>query len=734
MPVFVVYLTIFLSLLEKVVAAGVSSSRVGYGSSRFRAPRQTSGDRYLLGVGKADITGPVVEIGFAGYADLDQKGSGLRQRLYSRAFIIGDVDNPDDRLVYLVLDTMSGDTAVRRGILEGLGNLGSEYDVYGKDNVAVTGTHSHAAPGAWFSYLLPQVTNLGLDKQSYQAIIDGALLSIKRAHESLTEGHLDLGRTDVTDASINRSAWAYMANPDEERDRYETDVDTAMTLLRFRRASDGKALGILNWFAVHPTSMHQNSTHVAGDNKGAAAYLFEKAMEGDDSAASGFVAGFAQANHADTTPKVLGAWCDDGSGQQCRLENSTCDDGRSQACRGRGPEFRKLDLGVSSAYEIGRRQYAGAKLIYDSLDSSSTPIIGPSVKSFHFFHNMAFWDFHLPDGTRVRTCPASLGYSFAAGTSDGPGAFDFTQADSGDPSANPLWKLVSGLLRTPTREQRECQVPKPILLDVGGMEFPYPWSPNIVDIQTLRVGQLVMLVASPEVTTMAGRRWREATAAAAEGIVDNPIVILGGPANTYSHYVTTPEEYDVQRYEGASTFFGRHTLSTYMNLTIRNLHHLAPDSTTRPGPGPSPPDNRAVSFNFNTGVVLDGAPIGRSFGQVLSQPLRSYQRGEVVEARFQGANPRNNLRLEGTYAAVEKLGNDGIWTRVRDDGDWFLVYEWKRTNFVLGYSQATIRWETGEGGDGPEPGTYRIRYFGDERNFFGRIRAFEGVTKEFLLV
>lgn len=34
-------------------------------------------------------------------------------------------------------------------------------------------------------------------------------------------------------------------------------------------------------------------------------------------------------------------------------------------------------------------------------------------------------------------------------------------------------------------------------------------------------------------------------------------VVVAGPANTYAHYVTTPEEYDVQRYEGASTIFGR---------------------------------------------------------------------------------------------------------------------------------------------------------------------------------
>jgi neutral ceramidase len=89
--------------------------------------------------------------------------------------------------VYLILDIQGGDTAVRYGIVDGLAALGSDYAVYGQSNVAVTGTHSHSGPGAWFNYLLPQVTSLGFDKQSYQAIVDGAVLSIQRAHESLQE-------------------------------------------------------------------------------------------------------------------------------------------------------------------------------------------------------------------------------------------------------------------------------------------------------------------------------------------------------------------------------------------------------------------------------------------------------------------------------------------------------------------------------------------------------------------
>ncbi|SPO04906.1 probable neutral ceramidase precursor [Cephalotrichum gorgonifer] len=696
-----------------------------------RQSQAPDGDAYLLGVGKADITSPVVEINFAGYADPEQVGTGLRQRLYSRAFIVGSVDSPKDRFAYLVIDTAAGDTAVRNGILEGVRALGGEYAVYTAANIAVTGTHSHSGPGAWWNYLLPQVTSLGFSKQSYQAIVDGAVLSIKRAHESLTEGYLDIGTTDIADGSINRSLWSYLANPEAERALYGTETDHTMTLLRFRRASDLKTTGVLTWYAVHGTSLLQNNTLVAGDNKGVAAWLLEREMAREtDVAAPGFVAGFSQATVGDTTPNVLGAWCDDGSGQMCSLENSTCADGKSQSCRGRGPAFEKLDQGTSSCFEIGKRQYAGARTIMDSLDSESTPVSGTSVKSFHFFHNMAFSTFDLPDGTKATTCPAALGYSFAAGTTDGPGAFDFTQADSGEPDANPIWKVVSGLLRAPSKEQKECQLPKPVLLDVGEMSVPYPWTANIVDVQMLRVGQLVIVVSPSEVSTMAGRRWKKAVGDEVKGIIGRePVVMIGGPANSYAHYVVTPEEYGVQRYEGASTLYGQHTLAAYMNLTVSNAAYLAPDSTSSPPPGPQPPDNRDKAFSFITGVVQDNPPIGRSFGQCIEQPKASSAIGSVVRAKFVAANPRNNLRLEGTYAAVEKKGSDGVWSEVRGDADWFLTFTWTRKDWLLGTSEVVLEWDTAEDGQGGgvvEAGEYRFRYAGDSKNLLGKISAFKG--------
>jgi len=697
------------------------------------------GDLYLLGVGKADITGPVVEINMMGYADPKQVGSGLRQRLYSRAFIVGDIDKPEDRFVYLVLDTQSGDTAVRYGILQGLAELGEAYAVYGQTNVAVTGTHSHSGPGAWLNYLLPQITSKGFDKQSYQAIVDGALLSIQRAHEGLRSGFLKVGSIDVEDANVNRSPFAYLANPEEERRRYKEDVDKALTMLAFSDAQTGKSLGALTWFPVHGTSMLGNNTLITGDNKGVAAQLLEKAVRSTEGADDGFVAGFSQANVGDTSPNVLGAYCEDGSGEQCNFEDSTCG-GKNEPCHGRGPRFMEKDQGASSCYEIGKRQFLAAKRLYDDMIEvklTGTSAQGPSVKSFHAFQDFSTFSFQHPNGSRVSTCPAALGYSFAAGTTDGPGAFDFKQNNTGSPNANPVWSVVSGFIHEPSEEQKACHHSKPILLDVGETTNPYLWTPNIVDVQLLRVGQLFIIVSPGEATTMAGRRWKEAIhhSARATSLTDgvDPIVVLGGPANSYTHYIATEEEYSIQRYEGASTLYGPHTLNAHISLTTSYLPYLHSSSTTSPPPGPDPPIYINSSLSFITGVTFDRSPFFKSFGDVLTDVESTYHPGSTAKATFVAANPRNDLRLEDTYAAVEKLSeSDGVWVRVRDDADWSVIYRWRRTSSVLATSEVDVEWEIE---DEVEGGRYRIRYFGASKTpVSGNIVQFEGVSGVFEVI
>ena len=736
--------------------------------------------QYLVGVGKADITGPVVEINMMGYADPNQLGSGLRQRLYSRAFIVGSKENLEDRFAYLVLDTQSGDTAVRYGILQALAELGPAFNVYKESNVAVTGTHSHSGPGGWLNYLLPQITSKGFNKQSYQAIVDGAVLSIQRAHQQLQPGYLSTGTVEVEDANVNRSPFAYLANPKEERDEYSHDVDKTLTMLKFQSAKNGKNLGVLTWFPVHGTSMLGNNTLISGDNKGVAAHLFEQSVRKSEDAAEGFVAGFSQANVGDTSPNILGAYCESGEseGQRCNFEDSTCD-GRNEPCHARGPFFREKDEGASSCYEIGRRQFAAAKTLYDSMNDasspSSTPISGPTVKSFHTFRDFSNFTFTLPNGTLATTCPAALGYSFAAGTTDGPGAFDFKQ-NSTTGNSNPVWALVRGFLHEPSAAQNACHAPKPILLDVGEITRPYLWTPNVVDIQLLRVGQFLIIVSPGEATTMAGRRWKSAIATVAKTHLDlpltlpltttnnenhnhnhqksDPIVVLGGPANTYTHYIATAEEYSIQRYEGASTLYGPQTLAAHINLTVSYLpllHSHPPSSLPIPPITPPiyPPINTNDSLSFITPVLAD-LPGGlfRSFGDVLEDVKPAYERGDTVSVRFVGGNPRNDLRLESTYAAVERRvdGKDGEgdgegeWETVRTDADWDLVFRWRRTSTVLATSEVVIEWEIGkgDGGDGVEEvegGLYRVRYFGAAKSALGGgVSGFEGVSGAFEVV
>lgn len=680
-----------------------------------------------------------------GYAIPNQVGSGLRQRLYSRAFIIGDINKPEDRFVYLVLDIQSGDTAVRHGILEGLRNSGIEYGLYSQKNLAVIGTHSHSGPGAWVNYLLPQIVSKGFNKQSYQAIVDGAVLSIKRAHQNLTPGRLSVGSIKVENTNINRSLYAYLANPKDERARYEHDVDKEMVMLKFKDAG-GENLGILTWFPVHGTSMLGNNTMISGDNKGVAAIMFEKEVQNSGLASDNFVAGFSQANVGDTSPNVLGAYCEDGSGEECNFEDSSCHG--SKRCHGRGPLFRNRDQGASSCLEIGRRQYAAAKALYSTIDNDGDAIRGSVVKSLHSFQDFSNFTFQLSNGSSVKTCSAALGYSFAAGTTDGPGGFDFKQNNSGSPNANPLWSVLRDFLHEPTEEQKQCHAPKPILLDVGELQKPYPWSPNIADIQLLRVGQFFIIVSPGEASTMSGRRWKEAIAASVTKLSltdsEEPIVVLGGPANSYTHYIATEEEYAIQRYEGASTLYGPHTLNAYINLTTRYLPYLSATPPILPlPPGPFPPINTNRSLGYITGVLFDSPPFFKSFGQVITDVHSApYYLGEKVTVKFVGANPRNDLRLEKTYAAVEQFqlgGGDGDWTPIRDDSDWSLLFEWKRESTVLGTSEVTITWEI-EGSDQSVSSTlpggrFRIRYFGASKTpITGNIVQFEGVSGEFKVI
>lgn len=134
-------------------------------------------------------------------------------------------------------------------------------------------------------------------------------------------------------------------------------------------------------------------------------------------------------------------------------------------------------------------------------------------------------------------------------------------------------------------------------------------------------------------------------------------------------------------------------------------------------------------MSFIPGVVYDRTWSGR-YGNVSKDVAKAqYGRGETVAASFVGANPRNNLRQEETYAAVEhRSAGQSEWMTVRDDSDWGLIFRWKRLSGIRGTSEVTVEWEIE---DWAEKGEYRLRYFGDAKAFGGKITPIEGASAAF---
>lgn len=78
------------------------------------------------------------------------------------------------------------------------------------------------------------------------------------------------------------------------------------------------------------------------------------------------------------------------------------------------------------------------------------------------------------------------------------------------------------------------------------MKLPYQWQPKIVSTQVAVIGGVVIAGVPGEFTTMSGRRLREAIKKVMNGASDDETsVIVAGLCNTYSDYITTPEEYQV---------------------------------------------------------------------------------------------------------------------------------------------------------------------------------------------
>ncbi|HYX31622.1 MAG TPA: neutral/alkaline ceramidase [Oligoflexus sp.] len=659
-------------------------------------------DSYLIGTGIYDITGPAAEIVMMGFAVGDQKTSGLHTRLRARSYIVGDANK---RVVFVNADLGMMFQMVKLKVAERVAQNPELAPHYNEKNILLSATHTHGGPGGYSGYFLYDFTINGFIKKHFETIVNGIYQSILNAHNNLEPGKILVNEGTLDGVGGNRAEEAYQNNPAAERARYASSTDRTFTLLKFV-TNRGEEIGMVNWFAVHTDSIGPGNRLITGDNKGWASYLFEKDQGTNYFAAKTFVGAFAQSNGGDVTPNI-------GFGQ--------------------APPDVTLQ-GNKSLGNAVSKQYQKARELYDE----ATEEVTGSIDYRHEWVDMRKLQV---EAAQTTTCAAGMGASFSAGSpydnpSPAPLFPNGTTVDSLVWSENAgqtaLSKLLGGffaLIWTDTSDPnyKRCHAEKLVLIPTGiahvNRNGP-TMTPQIMPLQIIKIGSVALIAVPAEVTTMSGRRFREAVVQelAPLGVRYGVISSL---ANSYASYLATREEYAKQWYEGAATLFGPHEQSAFQQEFVKLSRAIVQGSDVDAGPRPE--DITGKSVDLTAKVVLDDKPIGKKYGDVITQPLAAYTRGETVSVQFWGAHPNNNYRTQDTFLVVEKLVND-IYLPVRYDFDPDTTYRWERSG--LANSKITITWHT----EGAEPGTYRIRHQGDHKSgWTGEIAPYEGLSASFIL-
>lgn len=656
---------------------------------------------FLIGTGVYDITGPAAETGMFGYA-AQQEVNGLHQRLRARAFIMqGAQGGP--RAVFVNADLGAAHESLKLAVIQ---RLQARYGaLYRHDNVMLSATHTHVGSGGHAHHTLyilaaADKSGAGYDAQSFEAAVSGIVAAIERAHRNLAPGRIELVEGNLLGATRNRSLPAFRANPDAAALGHDTNK--TMTVLKFRK-DNGREVGMLNWYAIHPTSFSMKFTHISGDNKGYASQFFERRKGVNYSASETFVAAFANADEGDVVPT----------------------DGNAYSAPGY----------EGSPNEYANAEAAGQRQLHKAWELYTTPgrILPGVVDLRHQWVTMpglAVAPAYSQPGGAV-LCTAARGVSFAAGGENGPSnipgiteGMTTSSAQLGTAlqtfASSPLGGLVqTAFFGISSVVSDPCQSPKPTLLPTGALD----WVPSVLPIQVIQVGALAIVGLPFEPTTMVGHRLRAQVRQqlAAKGV---DTVVVAGLSNSYAGYLTTREEFEMQHYEGASNEFGPWALGAVQQTVAHLTQAMVSGAAVEPG---LPPRDRTSALRLTRpGVAFDDKPLRESFGKVLQDALPAYQAGQVVKASFRSGHPKNHLQTQDSFLRVERW-QDGQWVAVAQDWDWETSYQWRREG--IAYSVVDVVWRIPAG---TPVGSYRLRHDGHWKNgWTGAINPYTGVSRAF---
>lgn len=536
-----------------------------------------------VGTSIKDMTPDISGITMMGWGMFDNKAYGIGMPIKSRAFVFYN-DQTANKIAYICAEIAFITIALKKGVIDYLKANGKDY--FKEENVMISATHTHSSPGGYSHYMMYNLTSKGFVKEVFDSYVESIAQSIIAADNNLKTAQISFNSGEISEnknVAFNRSIEAYNLNPEVRKVKDQEKhlaIDRTMSFLRINQIvldSDlplnfkTVPIGVINWFAVHCTNIHSDNYLIHPDNKGIAANEFEKYIKIKEKSPA-FVSAFAQSACGDVTPNFK-------FHPNIKFHRGEFEDDYKSA------EYN----GLIQAEKAKELFYDDDKIeISDKLDY---------IHSYVDFSNVNI-DPEFSNGIiNLKTSSASIGTIMLTGTEEGPGiSFNLKKAIDlfSIVLKNKYFSSLSPDQKKDFKDKLKSQGNKIIFADMGeqsifnnkNMEkLPIPqsadkmvellktmaknnsignkpWTPNILPIQIFILGELAIISVPAEFTTVAGKRLKKTVLNILkfQGVKE---IVLSGYSNGYSGYVTTNEEYQIQRYEGGSTHFGQWTLAAY---------------------------------------------------------------------------------------------------------------------------------------------------------------------------
>ena len=255
---------------------------------------------YSAGAAKVDITPDCVGVGMMGWGDPAHRVRGVKLALHARAVALVERAT-SRRLVFVCAELCFVTEALREGVMVKLSEKHPELALRDEELV-LSATHTHNAPGGHSRYLLYNLTVPGYQPKIFETYRDGIVAVIVQALSRLRPArihHASGAFTKDSKVAFNRSLEAWKTNPEAA---HTEPVDRTMNHLLIV-AEGGRAIAALNHFPVHCTSIHRDFHYIHSDNKGVAAGMLEDQARAEGSPE--FVALFAQGAAGDISPNFM---------------------------------------------------------------------------------------------------------------------------------------------------------------------------------------------------------------------------------------------------------------------------------------------------------------------------------------------------------------------------------------------------------------------------------------------